>query len=165
MEFKSEAAEVAAVLAENPEAIGFLPQPFVTSALMQNSELKVVLDMNEEWSKLQSDGSNMVTGVTVVRNEFLQENEDAVNRFLEEHAASATAINEDVAAGATLAVEAGIVAKEPVAQKAIPECNITCVMNEEMKAALSKYLNVLADFNAELVGGSVPGEDFYYISR
>jgi len=162
LEFKSEATEVAAVLAENPNAIGFLPQPFVTAAMMQNEALKVVLDMNEEWTKLQADGSGMVTGVTVVRNEFLQENGAAVKRFLAEHAESAAAINADVEKGAALAVKAGIVAKEPIAKKAIPECNITCVTGAEMKAALEKYLNVLAEFKAELVGGSVPGEEFYY---
>ena len=165
LEFKSEATEVAAVLAENQEAVGFLPQPFVTAAMMQNDALKVVLDMNEEWAKLQADGSGMVTGVTVVRNEFLEENEAAVKRFIAEHIESAAAINADVERGATLAVEAGIVAKEPIAKKAIPECNITCVTGAEMKVALEKYLNVLAEFKAELVGGSVPGEEFYYIAK
>lgn len=165
LEFKSEATEVAVVLAENSNAIGFLPQPFVTAALMQNEALKVVLDMNEEWTKLQADGSSMVTGVTVVRNEFLRENEEAVIRFLAEHEESAASINADVEKGATLAVEAGIVAKEPIAKKAIPECNITCVTGAEMKAALEKYLNVLARFNGELVGGSVPSEEFYYIAK
>lgn len=162
LEFKSEAAEVAVVLADNPDAIGFLPQPFVTAAMMQNEALKVVLDMNEEWMKLQADGSGMVTGVTVVRNEFLKENEAAVKRFLEEHKESAAAINTDVEKGAVLAVEAGIVAKELIAKKAIPECNITCLTGTEMKTALEKYLNVLAEFKAEIVGGSVPDEEFYY---
>ncbi|MBQ8493231.1 MAG: ABC transporter substrate-binding protein, partial [Alistipes sp.] len=165
LEYKSEAAEVAAVLAKNPDAIGVLPQPFVTAALMQNEALKVVLDMNEEWMKSQADGSGMVTGVTVVRKAFLEENPKAVEAFLAEHAESAVAINADSETGAALAVEAGIVAKEPIAKKAIPECNLTCVTGEEMKAALEKYLQVLADFNKELVGGAVPGEDFYYITK
>ncbi|MGN0166404.1 MAG: ABC transporter substrate-binding protein [Acetatifactor sp.] len=170
LEFKSEATEVAAVLAENPDAIGLLPQPFVTAALMQNDVLKVVLDLNEEWMRVeneQKDGisNGMVTGVTVVRKAFLEENPEAVEDFLKEHALSADAINEDVETGAALAVEAGIVAKEPIAQKAIPECNITCVTGESMKADLSAYLNVLAGFNAELVGGQAPADDFYYLGH
>lgn len=164
LEFKSEATEVAAVLAENPDAIGLLPQPFVTAACMQNESLKVVLDMNEEWMHVQNadDGNGMVTGVTVARKEFVEENPGAVTAFLEEHMASTEAVNADPAAGAVLAVEAGIVAKEPIAQKAIPQCNITCITGDEMKAALSGYLEVLYDFNAELTGGAVPGDDFYF---
>ncbi len=166
LEFKSEATEVAAILAEKPDAIGLLPQPFVTAACMQNESLKTVLDINEEWKATQGeagDNGSMVTGVTVVRREFLDENPEAVAAFLEEHAASVEAVNADPAAGAALAVEAGIVAKEPIAQKAIPQCNIVCITGEEMKAALSGYLKVLKEFNAELVGGALPGDDFYYI--
>ena len=119
--------------------------------------------MDEEWKKAQGDeGSSTVTGVTVVRNEFLKDNEDAVKAFLEEHAESAKAINEDAAAGATLAVEAGIIAKEPIAQKAIPNCNIVCITGEEVKEKLAAYLQVLFDQSPEAVGGSLPGEEFYY---
>ena len=164
LEYKSEATEVAALLAENPEAIGLLPQPFVTVACAQNEALQVVMDMNEQWTLLQGeDGSRMVTGVTVVRKEFLEENEKAVLNFLKEHEASAAAINEDVEKGAELVVNAGIIAKAPIAQKAIPKCNITYIDGEEMKQALSGYLNVLFELDASAVGGALPAEDFYYI--
>jgi len=163
LEYKSEATEVAATLAENPDAVGLLPQPFVTVACAQNEALSIIFSMDEEWKKAQGDeGSSTVTGVTVVRNEFLKDNEDAVKAFLEEHAESAKAINEDAAAGATLAVEAGIIAKEPIAQKAIPNCNIVCITGEEVKEKLAAYLQVLFDQSPEAVGGSLPGEEFYY---
>lgn len=164
LEYKSEATEVAAVLAENPDAIGLLPQPFVTAACAQNEALSVVLDMNEQWVAVQGEGgSRLVTGVTVVRNEFLEENEKAVKNFLAEHEESTKNINEDVEHGATLAVEAGIIAKEPIAKKAIPNCNITYIDGEEMKQALSGYLNVLFEQDASSVGGVLPADDFYYI--
>ena len=163
LEFKSEATEVAAVLAEDPAGIGLLPQPFVTAALLQNSSLQVALDLNEEWNKVQGEGgSSMVTGVTLVRRSFLEEYPQAVERFLEEHAASAEAINADPDTGAALAVQAQIVANEPIAKQAIPNCNIVCITGQEMKTALSGYLEVLADFEPAMIGGQVPGDDFYY---
>lgn len=165
LEFKSEATEVAAVLAENPDVIGLLPQPFATAALIQNDALKVVLDMNEEWLRAGNGAEGMVTGVTVVRKAFLEEHPGAVEAFLEEHALSVAAVKEDTKTGATLAVQAGIVAKEPIARKAIPQCNISCITGQEMKDALSAYLQALADFNGELVGGQLPGDDFYYLGR
>lgn len=163
LEYKSEATEVASVLAEDPTAIGLLPQPFVTAACMQNDALKVIFDLNEEWNKVQgASGSSMVTGVTVVRKEFLEENEEAVKAFMEEHKASAEAINADPATGAALAVEAQIVAKEPIAQKAIPDCNITYMDKAEMKQALSGYLDVLFHQDSLSIGGGLPESDFYY---
>ena len=166
LEYRSEATEVAALLAENPDAIGLLPQPFVTAACAQNDALSVIMDMNAEWEKLQGEnGSRLVTGVTVVRNEFLQEHENAVAAFMEEHKASAESMNTDVENGAKLAVASEIIAKEPIALKAIPKCNITYIDGNEMKQALSGYLQVLYEQNPESVGGALPQDDFYYISE
>lgn len=166
LEYKSEATEVAALLAENPDAIGLLPQPFVTAACAQNDALSVILDMNAEWEKLQGeDGSRLVTGVTVVRNEFLQEHENAVATFMEEHQASARSMNSDVENGAKLAAASEIIAKEPIALKAIPKCNITYIDGADMKQALSGYLEVLYEQNPESIGGALPGDDFYYVPQ
>ena len=166
LEYKSEATEVAALLAENPDAIGLLPQPFVTAACAQNDALSVILDMNAEWEKLQGeDGSRLVTGVTVVRNEFLQEHENAVAAFMEEHQASAQSMNSDVENGAKLAAASGIIAKEPIALKAIPKCNITYIDGADMKQAMSGYLEVLYEQNPESIGGALPGDDFYYVPQ
>lgn len=164
LEYKSEATEVAALLAENPNAVGLLPQPFVTSACAQNEALSVVLDMNAEWNLVQGEsGSSMVTGVTVVRNEFLKENKETVETFLAEHAESVNAINQDADTGAAYAVKQGIVGKEEIAKKAIPSCNITCIIGKEMQQALSGYLSVLYEQSPESVGGILPEEDFYYV--
>ena len=166
LEYKSEATEVAALLAENPDAIGLFPQPFVTAACAQNDALSVILDMNAEWEKLQGeDGSRLVTGVTVVRNEFLQEHENAVATFMEEHQASAQSMNSDVENGAKLAAASEIIAKEPIALKAIPKCNITYIDGADMKQALSGYLEVLYEQNPESIGGALPGDDFYYVPQ
>lgn len=83
--------------------------------------------------------------------------------FLAEHEASVQAIQEDVDKGAKLVVAAGIIAKEPIARKAIPLCNITYMDGEEVRRALSGYLKVLYDLEPSAVGGALPGEDFYYI--
>ena len=164
LEYKSEATEVAAVLAENPEAVGLLPQPYVTALQIQNESIKIVLDTTAEWNALQGEGgSQVVTGVTVVRKEFLESYPDTVITFLEEHKQSAQYANDNVEAAAQLVANYGIVEKAPVAQKAIPYCNITFISGEEMKTALSGYLEVLAAQDASSVGGALPGDDFYYI--
>ncbi|MBD5457405.1 MAG: ABC transporter substrate-binding protein [Lachnospiraceae bacterium] len=164
LEYKSEATEVAAVLKGDPSAIGVLPQPFVTAACMQNEALSIVMDLTAEWSAVQGEGgSSLVTGVTVVRNDFLAENPAAVRTFMEEHKASAAYANENVEAAAELVAAYGIVEKAPVAVKAMPYCNITYIDGADMQAALSGYLEVLCEKDASSIGGSLPADDFYYI--
>ena len=165
LDFRSEATEVAAILAENPEAVGLLPQPFVTVALSQNDALSIIMDLTEEWDKLQAEDSNsrLVTGVTIVNNDFLSSHPDMVDAFLEEHEASALYTDNHPAEAAELIAAAGIVAKAPIAEQALPYCNITCITGEDMKEALSGYLEVLYEQAPESVGGSLPNDAFYYI--
>lgn len=164
LEYKSEATEVVSVLSQDDAAIGLLPQPFVTSACMQNENLRIALDLTAEWESLQEEtGSSLVTGVTIVRNEFLEEHPEAVTDFLQEHESSAAYTNENPEEAAKLIEAKGIVAKAPIAQKAIPYCNITCITGEDMKQALEGYLQVLYDMAPASVGGVLPAEDFYYI--
>lgn len=167
LEYKTEANEVAAILKETPDAVGLLPQPFVTSAMAQNDQLKIVLNLTEEWDKVQEQagGSSMVTGVTVVRTDFLEENQEAVDAFLDEHEESSLAVNDNLDDAAQKVADLGIIPKAEVAKKAIPYCNITCIRGEEMKTALSGYLQVLYDQDPTSVGGALPGDDFYYIPQ
>lgn len=164
LEYKSEATEVAAILKEEPMSIGVLPQPFVTAACMQNEALSIVMDLTAEWSAIQGEGgSSLVTGVTVVRNDFLTENPEAVRKFMEEHKMSASYANDNVEAAAELVASYGIVEKAPVAVNAMPYCNITYIDGVDMQTALSGYLEVLYEKDASSVGGSLPADDFYYI--
>lgn len=164
IEYKSEATEVAAVLAEAEDAIAVLPQPFVTTAMMQNENLRIALSLTDEWDKLQgNDGSTLVTGVTIVRNEVLEENPQAFAEFLKEYEASVAYTESNADETAALIASYEIVPKEPVAKKALPYCNISFISGEEMKEKVSGYLEVLYDADPTSVGGTLPDDAFYYV--
>lgn len=162
VEYKSEATEVAAALqAADEGAIAVLPQPYVTAAQSQIEGLNVALNLTEEWNKVSTD-SDLVTGVLVASTEFIKQNEAAFEEFLKDYQASIEWVNSNTADAAELVANYGIVAKAPLAQKALPACNITYVDGVEMKTKLSGYLQVLFDQNPKAVGGAMPGDDFYY---
>ena len=82
VEFKSEATEVAAALANGAATIAVLPQPFVTATMMQNENLRVALSLTDEWAKVNEE-SAMLTGVAIIRKSFIEENPEAVDaRFI-----------------------------------------------------------------------------------
>ena len=162
VEYKSEATEVAAALqAADEGAIAVLPQPYVTAAQSQIEGLNVALNLTEEWNKVSTD-SDLVTGVLVASTEFIEQNEAAFEEFLKDYQASIEWVNSNTADAAELVANYGIVAKAPLAQKALPACNITYVDGAEMKTKLFGYLQVLFDQNPKAVGGAMPGDDFYY---
>ncbi len=161
IEFKSEPTEIVSIFGSDATAVAVLPQPFVTAALMQNEALKIAFTLDDEWSKVQ-DTSRIVTGVTVVSNSFLKEHKAAVDAFIKAHKESADKANSDLDTTAALVVEQGIIAKEPLAKKAIPNCSIVCITGKEMKDYLQGYLQILFDQEPKSVGGSLPDDSFYY---
>ncbi|MBR0146824.1 MAG: ABC transporter substrate-binding protein [Eubacterium sp.] len=161
VEFKSEATEIAALLAEDPMQIAILPQPFVTVAEKQNEALKTAFSLTDEWDALGTD-SRFLTGVTIVRSDFLEAHPEAVQTFMEEAKDSAEKAVSDVDGTAELVADYGIIEKAPIAKLALPQCNIVFLDGAEMKSALSGYLQTLFDQNPKSVGGAMPGEDFYY---
>ena len=70
-------------------------------------------------------------------------------------------VNENTADAAELVGAYGIVDSE-IAKEALPYCNITFIEGTEMKEKLSGYLDVLFRQNEKAVGGTIPGDDFYY---
>ena len=161
IEFYSEATEVTAQMAVAEDAVAVLPQPYVTSASMQDDTLRVALDLTEEWDKVCD--TQLITGVTVVRTAFAQEHPDVVAAFLEEYAASVDAANNDLDGTAALCEEQGVVAKAAIAKAALPACNIVCITGDEMQADVEGYLQVLCDADPASVGGAMPDQGFYWL--
>lgn len=82
----------------------------------------------------KESGSILVTGVTLVRSDFLRENRSPIEDFLSDRS-----------------------------QKSLPHSNIACLTGQEMKDTLSEYLSALMEQDPNSIGGSMPGDDFYYI--
>ncbi len=166
IEFKSESTEIAAIFQGTENAIAVLPQPYVTAVQMQNDKLRVALSLSDEWDKV-GGGSGLVTGVLLVRRDFLANEANArafYEDFLPAYRDSIEWVNANTAEAAGLVARYGIVEKAAVAEKALPACNIVYLDGEEMKARLSGYLEVLYAQLPESVGGALPGDDFYLSS-
>lgn len=161
LQFKAEGTELVTVWATEPDAVIIAPQPVATSILNKYEGSKLTIDLTDEWEKV-GDGSALMMGCVIVRNEFLKENPDTVKLFLEEYEASIKKANEDVDGTATLCEKFGIVAKSALAKKAIPASNVCFVTGTEMKTKLSGYLAVLFAADKKAVGGKLPADDFYY---
>ena len=160
IQYYSEATEVTAQMATTQDAIAVLPQPYVTAAGLKDDTLRVALDLTAEWDKVAD--TQLITGVTVVRKAYAEEHPDVVAAFLADYAQSVNAANTDLDGTAALCEEQGVVAKAAIAKKALPNCNIVCLTGEELKADVSGYLQVLYDADPAAVGGTLPGEDFYW---
>lgn len=138
-----------------------LPVPNLTTVMVKNPEMHIVVDINEEWSKIT--GTTLCMGCVVVNNEFYANNTEAVENFLKEYEQSINYINENSEDASALCEKFEIVGSAAIALKAIPDAAITYIEGDEVKNNLEVYYNVLFEANPQSIGGSVPTEEFYSV--
>ena len=164
MEWKAEHAEALSSLLADENSIALLPQPFVSVAQNKDENIRMAIDITEEWDKIQESSENpstLVMGVVVSNSDFVENNKDLINTFLDSYKESVDFVNTEVEEASTIIGEYDIVPK-PVAQKAIPYSNIVLIEGDEMKDKLKGYLEVLASYDIDSVGGKLPEDDFFY---
>ena len=145
-------------------AVVLTPQPVATVLLASVEGARTAFDLNEEWGKLEN-GAEYITGVTVVRKAFAEENPEAVAKFLAEYEASIAYANEHPTETAALVNEFRILEQAPtLIARAIPSCNISFMAGAEMKTAVGKYIDLLFDLQPQAFGGAKPDDGFYYIA-
>ncbi|MBQ3489044.1 MAG: ABC transporter substrate-binding protein [Clostridia bacterium] len=164
IEYIAEHAELATKLAENDAAIGLLPEPQVTVALTtaakkSNTDLRIALNITEEWAKLGE--GQLVQGCIIVSNKFKQEHPEQLAKFMEEYKASTAYVVENPADASVLIAQHGIIPQAPLAEKAIPNCNICCIDGETGISYMKQILEVLHAANPSSVGGKLPTDEFY----
>ena len=161
VEYAAEHSEVVAkATAENAAYdVVLLPEPFVTMLTKQAPEFHVALNLTEEW---ENQGAGLLPmGGIAVRREFAEANPEAVAAFLAEYAASVEWVNANAEEAAAL-IEKYDIMKAAVAKDAIPRANMVCLTGDAMRVVLGSFYGVLEGFNVKLIGGAMPGEDFYY---
>jgi NitT/TauT family transport system substrate-binding protein len=159
LEWKAEPAESVAILSQ-AGGVAMLPQPYVAVAQNTLTDLRIALDLTKEWDALDN-GSMLITGTLVVRRDFAEKYPDQIAVFLDEYKASTEYVNANVPEAARLVETYGIT-KAPIAEKAIPYCNITFLAGVDMEKAVGGYLEALYAQNPKSTGGALPGDDFYY---
>lgn len=164
IEWKSEHSECVTAMAQDEGSIAMLPQPFVAAAQAKNENIRIAIDFTKEWDKLQEgkeNASTLITGIVVARKDFVEKNPEAVKQFMSHYDESVKYINSSAKDRASLIEHYGIISA-PIAEKALPYCNISFITGNEMKDKLSGYLTVLFNENPQSIGGKIPDEGFYY---
>lgn len=145
-----------AKVAKGEASIAVLPEPKVTALTMQNSAVKVALNLSSEWENLSE--SPLTMGCIVVRDAFLGEHRAITERFVDDYKASIEYIGnkENHDAAAQMIVDAGVLPKLPIANKALTNLygSIVYLDGAEMKAALEGFYDA--------IGQAKPADAFYF---
>lgn len=165
LDFSVQHADLAAAVVEGDAKIALLPQPHVTSALMRNENVRIALDITQEWEKVVGETNPLPMGCIVVQKDFAKNYPDALEEFLDDYEDSVEWVNENHEEAGMLIEKHGILPNGKLAEKAIPQSNIVFLDEEEARGPMEAFLKILLELNPASVGGELPGEDFYYIEK
>lgn len=164
--YYAEHSELAALLAAGTVNLAILPQPFVTSVQMQESNVRIALDITDEFDKaakiMGDDDAVLSMGCVIVRKEYAEQNPEAVEKFLQDYAKSVEFVNASVDDASLLVEKFGIMPKASAAKKAIPDCHIVFITGNDMKTQIEPLYQILMNANPASIGGAMPPADFYY---
>ena len=166
--YYAEHAELATLAAAGKVDVALLPEPHVTSVLNQNANFGLALDVTalfNEAAAARGENAVLSMGCVIVRKEWAEQNPQKLADFMAAYAASVEFVNADPEAASVMVEAQGIIPKAAVARKAIPNCHIVFIQGEEMKTQIAPFFTVLYNANPKSVGGTLPGEDFYFIAE
>ncbi|MDD2361451.1 MAG: ABC transporter substrate-binding protein [Oscillospiraceae bacterium] len=160
--YKTDNDELATLLATGAASVALVPEPIVTSVKAKKAELRVALDMTAEWEKASGGKSQLLMGCVIGRTEFIENNPEAVAKFLAEYETSISKAKTEIDSTAALCEKYGIIPKAAVAKAALPRCGLTYIDGNDMINHIKGYFDVLFAANPDSVGGTLPNDEFYY---
>jgi NitT/TauT family transport system substrate-binding protein len=161
LDYTLEQVELSQMMIANKAEIAILPEPFVTMVLSKNSQVKIALDIEKEWKKVQN-GNPMPMSCIVVKSALIDNNKEEIGNFLNLYRESIEWVNSNIEQAALLVEKKEIGMDAKTAQSAIPRCNIKFTEISLAQGIVQDYLNTILDFSPEDVGGKIPDENFYY---
>lgn len=145
-------------------ALAVLPEPKVTATISNNQNVKVALDLTAEWEKI--NGANtLVQGCLVVNSAFAKAHPAEIAQFLKDYKTSVEYIKAGSEDAINMIVNAGILPKAAIAQKALPKCNICYIAGNDMKAVMNTFCEKIFAYDKTSIGGKLPTDGFYYVAN
>lgn len=160
LDFSTQHADLAAIMAAGQHNLALLPQPHVTSVLMQNKDVKIALDLTKEWKDILN--AELPMGVLVGQKDFIDNNQDILPAFLEKYEKSIEFVNTNTDEAAELIAQHKILPNAHIAKNAIPYSNIVYIDVRSGKSSLHEFFSILYAYNPESIGGQIPDDGFYY---
>ncbi len=139
-----------------------LPEPFITMVTAKNPDLQVVLDFQEEFRRIQGGEETYPITAIAVSRELAEEHPEVLDRFFAEYKKSIEWVNGHPGEAGPLAAEYGFTMPPAVTAASIPRLNLEFQSAQEARPSLEAFFEVLAGVNPKAIGGSLPGDDFYY---
>ena len=148
--------DLSKALASKKVDIAILPEPFLSSALLENKDINIVLDISKYIDSYP-------VAVLIAKKTFIENNNALLKEILNEYKKSTEYILNNKDKIEPLIKQTSILINAKAVVYGIDRIGITFYNDNNMKLKLNDYYNFIYNFDKNLIGNKIPKDDFYYI--
>lgn len=153
--------ELAPIILSGKTDYAVIPEPALSTVQAKNANFKTMLDLNEEWKKINNSEYGYPQSTIIVKSDLYDNDKDFVDQVLNEIKISTEwAYNNKETLG-DYCEEIGVSAKKPVIIKSMDRSNIKYVPIKESYKEYKTYFEKLNSFDPKTIGGSLPDDEIF----
>lgn len=155
----------------NEQLINGLKDGSISLALTQEPHLskatsdtvRSAIDLYDFWN--DAVNTELVTSCLIVNKNFISENPVPFQFFMKDYSAAAAIAKRNTENTAQDANKFALTDNINASKAAIPGCGFIFKTNDDMKTMLKNFYASIAESNADILGGQVPDDNFYYVQQ
>jgi len=153
--------ELAPLILAGKTKYAVVPEPALSQVLSKNPNLKVIMNLNEEWKKKNNSELGFPQSTIIIKKTLINDDKNFVDEFLKKVEESCNFANENKEEMAAYSQEIGVSASKDIIPKAVEKANIKFVKINNCYKEYEVYFNKLKDLDPKSIGGKVPDEGVF----
>ncbi|NRT33378.1 ABC transporter substrate-binding protein [Clostridium beijerinckii] len=153
--------ELAPIILSGKSEYAVIPEPALSTVQSKNDKFNVMLNLNEEWKKLNDSQYGYPQSTIIVKKELLENDKEFVSELLKQVKDSEEWIYNNKETAGDYCEEIGVSAKKPIVVKAINRSNIKYVGIKDCYKEYETYFKKLNEFDQKTIGGSIPDDEIF----
>lgn len=164
IEYLSSVSDVQSMYAAGEIDIAVIAEPALSVLQTKVDNVNIVVDFQEQWHEVYGVSSYPQASL-FIHKDLIENHSEIIEPLLAQFDASITFANESSDEMAKEAVQTGLDIPEAIIAKATPNSNLMFKTASDAKEEIELYLEKLFEFNPQTVGGALPEDDFYYLTK
>lgn len=153
--------ELAPIILSGKSEYAVIPEPALSTVQSKNDKFNIMLNLNEEWKKLNDSQYGYPQSTIIVKKELLENDKEFVLELLKQVKDSEEWIYNNKETVGDYCEEIGVSAKKPIVVKAIDRSNIKYVGIKDCYKEYETYFKKLNEFDSKTIGGSIPNDEIF----
>lgn len=153
--------ELAPIILSGKTQYAVIPEPALSTVQSKNDKFNIMLDLNEEWKKINNSEYGYPQSTIIVKKELYDEDKEFVNNLLNQVEESEKWANSNKEALGDYCEEIGVSAQKPIVIKAVDRANLKYVDIKDSIKDYKTYFEKLNAFDPKTIGGKVPDDEIF----